>query len=245
MTVSFTWVVQDLPVSAPEVPDAPLPVPPWQTGGAETIQHVITDTVNGLTPLGGTPTLTDHVITRAVQSLSDLNSAIDLDDGDGVITRLVEWAGRQGREAAWLQGLFDQLDHAPYGGDSMDLALSLDAADLLRVKSVVVDGAMFIGFDRLAPDVEIQRVGSNGTRLPDFVAFIDPHNLVVNVRADQQWLDLTIWARDGQGKSVRWDISVNPMSGEIIASRNNQDQQGLIVPPELDQDNRLIKALTG
>ncbi len=197
VTLSFIWVVQDQPVSGPEVPVVPLPVPPWQTGGGETIQHVITDTVNGLKPLGGTPTLTDHVITRTVQSLSDLNSAIDLDDGHGVITRLVEWAGRQGREAAWLQGLFDQLDHAPYGGDSMDLALSLDAGDLLRVKSVVVDGAMFIGFDRLAPDVQIQRVSSNGTGLPDFVAIIDPQNLVVNVRAGQQWLDLTIWARDG------------------------------------------------
>ena len=248
VSLAFTWVINDLPASGPVVPDEPLPVQTWQSVGTENIQPFITRAVNGLAALGGSPELADHAITRAIQSLGDLNSAIDLVGGDGVITRLVEWVGRQGREAAWLQGLFDQLEHAPYEGDSMDLALSLDNADLLRIKTVVVDGAMFIGFDSLAPDVQIQRLGSNGTALPDYVAVIDRQNLVVNIRADQKLLDLTIWARDGQGMPVRWDISVNPTSGEIIAGRPDHGQHGLTVPRELDQlvqDNRLIRALTG
>ncbi len=90
VSLAFTWVINDLPASGPVVPDEPLPVQTWQSVGTENIQPFITRAVNGLAALGGSPELADHAITRAILSLGDLNSAIDLVGGDGVITRLVE-----------------------------------------------------------------------------------------------------------------------------------------------------------
>jgi hypothetical protein len=157
------------------------------------------------------------VVTRAVQGLDDLNALTGIDDGKPHVSQVIEWLARQGRSESWLHELFDVLDASPYAGDTMDLALSLGGQDVFTMRSLLHDGAAFIGIDRLNPGVDIVRVtGTGGRGLPDFVAIIDNQTLVANVPAGVDWLDLRITARTAEGETVSWIVTVNLRSAELM-----------------------------
>jgi VCBS repeat-containing protein/CshA-type fibril repeat protein len=219
VSITFEWEVLALSVSVDPPNPVPPTLPPIDTAGPGPIRHVITETVNELDSLDGTPELTDHVITRATNGLASLHGSIDIERGDGVITRLVEWLGRQGKDAQWLQDIFDNFDVSPNAGDALDLALTLDSAEVFRLKTVIVDDALFIGVDILAHGAEVSAIhASGGAGLPANVALIDSQNLVVNIIGAQEWIDLSIHGLLPSGIPADWLVSINTQSGEIITA---------------------------
>jgi VCBS repeat-containing protein len=214
VSTTFAWKVVAENFSENPRPQAPenAPLPAWSFTPA--IVHPVSDAVNGLENLKGTPAFGDLAITRTVDQISSLNSALDLEPGDGVIERLVDWAGRQGRDASWIHDLFEKMDHEPYAGDSRDLSLGLDGTDLFSVKSVLHDGALFIGIDELThvgDVVNITVVGGRG------VVHIGTQDLIVDVMPGEGWIDLAVVGQTKDGKRYTWSMSVNAHSGEVIS----------------------------
>lgn len=219
-TMTFEWRV-DLATAPPLPPGGPPPTyPPLSTnGGPQDTEQVISSTVNGLGELNGTPELTDYVITRAVEGINGLNSSTGLSNGDDVITRLVAWAGQQGRDAGWMFNLLDDLDRQPYAGDGIDLALVLGGKEVLSIRTLLREGAFFVGIDELGAGVEVVGIsGPGGASLPDNVAVIDAQTLVINVRPDQHVLHLRVTARDKDGNLTHWLVMVNPETAEVSPS---------------------------
>jgi VCBS repeat-containing protein len=230
-TMSFEWRI-DTAVAPPLPPGGPPPAyPPLVTGGSpDDDEDVITNTVNGIADLNGTPDLGEHVVVTAVEGIMSLNSATDLSYGDDVITRLVAWAGRQGRSASWMHGLLDELAQQPYAGDSIDLALSIAEREVLGVHTLLQGGALFVGIDNLADGVQVLGVtGADGAPLPDYVAVIDARTLVVNVRPDLRWLTLQVVARDGSGRITSWQVMLNPASAEIMPATGLGEQISSVI----------------
>ncbi len=217
LSQSFEWEVKMPPTPGDTPPPGPQPRPPLFTPQLQSQQHVISDTVDGLAPLNGTPILTDYVITRTVQGLSDLNSATQPGPVDDVITQLVAWAGRQGHSAQWIHLLLNELEHTPYAGDEIDLALSLGDGNALAIRTLLKDGALFVSVDELVPGISVTAItGPGGTGLPEFAAPVGRQAVVINVRPDGSVIPLEIHGRDIKGRAASWQIKINPTSAEVL-----------------------------
>jgi Putative Ig domain len=213
-TTTFVWNVNAETVADTPKPYSPLVLPSLEKTVDLNSSHPILDTVNGLAPLRGTPDFDDLIITRTIDDLSSLNSAIDIERGDGMIERLVAWAGRQGRQSSWIYELFEKMDREPYAGDSLDLALGLDGTDLFSIKTVLHNGALYIGVDELtdAGDVvDISVVAGGGG-----VARMGAQDVILNVLPGDGWIDLKIVGQTKDGRRVTWAVTVNAHSGEVL-----------------------------
>jgi hypothetical protein len=216
VSLTFDWEVIMPPTPMPNPQPNPVPLPPLDSGPAVVTEDVILQTVNSLDPLNGTPALADYVITRTVEGLGSLNAATDPGSGGDVITRLVAWAGRQGRSAGWMHQLLDDLAHQPYAGDSIALALSIGDRDVLTVRTLIRDGALFVGVDDLGGEIRVTGIrGPHGHALPNHVAVVDPQTLVVNIRPDRHPLLLSIEAVDRKGRTLSWPLEIDPTSAEV------------------------------
>jgi hypothetical protein len=110
------------------------------------------------------------------------------------------------------------MDVDPYAGDALDLALHADGDEVFRVKTVLHNGALYIGLDYLQSDATLLSItGAHGRALPDHVAVITAQDLVVNIGALDKWLSLEVSARLPGGRVVTWQLAVHPQSGEVVA----------------------------
>ncbi|MBK8768818.1 MAG: tandem-95 repeat protein [Rhizobiales bacterium] len=229
-SLTFAWEVIMPAAPMPGPSPSPEQLPPIDAGRTAPADIVISEMVNDLGDLHGTPDLGHDVILNAVEGLASLNSAADLGRGDDIIGRLVEWAQRQGRRASWMHQLLDDLAVHPYIGDSISLALSLADHPMLTVKTLIKNDALFVGIDKLDHGVTVTGItGPHGEALPDTVAVIDSQTLVVNIRPDRQPLQLMIHASDGTGRSLRWPIMVNPTSSEAEPDAGSGDHISALI----------------
>ncbi len=230
VSLTFEWEVVLPAMPMPQPQRGPVPLPPLLAGGAGVAEHVIMQTVNDLGSLAGTPDLGEHAVLTAVAGLSSLNAATDIDGRGDVISRLVAWAGRQGRSAGWMFSVLDDLAREPYAGDNIALALTMAGKDVLGVRTLLRDGALFIGIDDLGSGVTVAGVtGAGGHALPDHVAVIDAQTLVVNVRPDLTPLEIVVRARDSAGRTHNWQLSVDPVSGEVAPAGPAGDKIATVI----------------
>ena len=223
LSTKFTWAVLSIPTAGPDPAPQPLPVTILSLQPAPIIENVITTAASGLSPLGHQTADTGHVISDTIESLASLNSAVDLSSDGGLITRLVEWAGRQGKQSSWMHDLFDAMEREPYAGDSLDLALSLEGEDLFHLKTVLYNGALYIGVDQVGDGAKVIGMTETGAfGLPDRVARISDQDIIVNLTASAEWLDLSIVGKMSDGRRVTWNVSINATSGEVVATRNSK-----------------------
>jgi hypothetical protein len=136
-----------------------------------------------------------------------------------------------------MHELFEAMELEPYVGDSLDLALSLEGQDLFRVKTVLHDGALYIGIDHISDGVRViavQQTGSLG--LPDTMARISMQDHIAHVSALGEWLELTIIGQMPDGRRVSWDVFIHPGSGEVLPAGKSQG---------FKQAQIVAKAMTG
>ncbi len=181
------------------------------------VSHDILDTVSLLDkPVGILPELDDHIISRTLQSLGNTNSLSYLDDGEDKIHRLVQWLSRQGKSNAWISGLLDKLEQTPYAGDALSLNLSLGGNNQFAVRTLIHDGAMFIGVDEMVPGAVVLSITGDGQRgLPSFAAKLGGQDLVINVPPTGGLVYLVIKGRTPDGQITNWTVSVDMQSGEV------------------------------
>jgi VCBS repeat-containing protein len=166
---------------------------------------------------------TDHYVTRTVERLGSLNSMTSLERGDGVITRLVEWAGRQGLGGSWMHALVEDMGRGPYIGDDGDLVLENGGEDVLRVRTLIQGDALYIGIDELGYGVTVIDITrTNGKRIPEHIARIDKNNLVINIKPDGCPVKLRVTAREASGQMTFWDFEVDPISSEVLDKRDRE-----------------------
>jgi VCBS repeat-containing protein len=169
------------------------------------------------------PYETDYRISRTVEGLRSLNSLTELDRGDGVITRLVEWAGHQGLDASWMHALVEEMERGPYLGDDGDLVLERGGEDVLRVRTLVQGDALYVGIDELGEGVRVIDITrTNGKRIPEHIARIDKNNLVINIKPDGCPVKLRVTAREASGQMTYWDFEVDPISSEVLDKRDRE-----------------------
>jgi VCBS repeat-containing protein/CshA-type fibril repeat protein len=231
VSLDFEWAVDMM--AAPPAPPAPGPLPlpplPGVGPGGET-DHVISDMVDGMGGLGSGLLPADHIIVRTVESLGSLNSAGHLGDETQVIARLAAWAERQGRDARWMADLLDALDQHPYAGDAAPLSLNQDGQALLAVRTLLEDGALFIGIDGLKAGARVLGVtGAGGAALPDEIAVVDPQTLVVNVRAGARRYVIEVTGQGPGGGIFTWPLVVDPQNGRIALSVDGGQQIGRLI----------------
>ncbi len=237
ITSTFTWQVLALPIGSPDPTAPPAILPGLLQRPLPLADDDLAAAVNGILSLDGSPTLSGLVISQVVDDVASLNSSANLTVGDGVIMRLVEWAGKQGQQASWMYELFEAMEHEPYGGDSLDLALSHDGQDFFGVKTVRHNGALYFGIDYTAPGVSVIDVHqTGGFGLPETVARVSAQDYVANVSAGSLWLEFTIVGQLADGRRLTWSISINPHSGEVLAATPTN---------VFGQPNELVRALTG
>lgn len=202
------------------------------------ISHEIGRMISKLGHDNSLPDATDHIITRTVQSLSDTNAVTDFDDSNDKVHKLVEWLAKQGRDPQWIEGLFDTLEHTPYLGDSAGLALSAVGAEQFRVRSLMHDGALFIGIDETVRDAQILSITEVGySSLPDFATRVGSQDVVINRPPTGGWINLSISGRMADGRIASWTISVNMDSSEVLTG-NTAQKQAELVP----QKQRFVQA---
>jgi hypothetical protein len=201
---------------------------------------IIDTTVNHFDPLGpGSPDYGTWVITKTVDELADMNGT-DLNYGDPVITQVVEWVGRQGREANWMQDLLAKFDVKPYVGDTTNLELGAGNQVPFVVKSVVNDGAVFIGVDELVDGADVQSItGRNGAALPAHMVAIGKRGVLANVHAGARWIELDVIGKLKNGQSFKWAIAVNPTSGEILDMDTGHHRDRQAAAPSRTMTNQL------
>jgi VCBS repeat-containing protein len=169
------------------------------------------------------PYETDYRISRTVEGLSSLNSMTSLERGDGVITRLVEWAGRQGLDASWMLAMVEEMGRGPYIGDDGDLVLDRGGEDVLRVRTLVQGDALYVGIDELGEGVRVIDITrTNGKRIPEHIARIDKNNIVINIKPDGCPVKLRVTAREASGQMTYWDFEVDPISSEVLDKRDRE-----------------------
>lgn len=126
--------------------------------------------------------------------------------------------------------VLDDLAQEPYAGDNIALALTMAGKDVLGVRTLLRDGALFIGIDDLGGGVTVAAVtGAGGHALPDHVAVIDAQTLVVNVRPDLTPLEIVVRARDSAGRTHNWQLSVDPVSGEVVPAGSSRDKIAAVI----------------
>ncbi len=227
-TVTSPFVLKiGAPDSAAYLTASPSPsMPRFISSVLPDVAPIITPALNGVRSLNSTTALDNHVIAEVVSGEQPLNSSPDFENGDGIIHQLVEWAGRQGRSSSWMYDLLDNVDHAPYVGDSLALALSLDNENSFAVKTLVHGGALFVGVDSLALGARVLGVtGANDSGLPDFVALVNDRSLIVNITPDAGLIDLTITGRLPNGLRAVWHVKVVVHTGEILAVSGGETQK--------------------
>jgi hypothetical protein len=176
-------------------------------------------------PPSGVPVPHRPIITNAVGEFDSLNSAPDF--GRDVISDLVEWLGKQGHSASWMAGLFDAMEHTPYAGDTLGLQLSHGGQNVLGARSLVYDSVVFVGIDQMQQGAEVTRIeGLNGA-LPNYVAHIGRSDIVINVPAGQEYIDVSVRGTAPDGAKLRWNIRVFGQSGEIRPIEVGEKQAAL------------------
>jgi VCBS repeat-containing protein len=224
-----------LTVEVPTGPtNAPLPNPLPLSGigfhPAPSIDHVIDETVRKIGPMRDAPDLQDLVITRTVQSLADTHAVTNIDAGNDPVHQVVEWLGKQGRSSSWIEGLFDTLEHTPYIGDTAGLALSAQGNDQFTVRTLIHDGALFIGIDETVPGARVVNIVEQGYKgLPDFATRMGDQDVIINRPPTGGWIDLDVTGQLADGRRAHWSISVNMDTSEVVSIAKVQ-KHAMILP---------------
>ncbi|MDE2445573.1 MAG: tandem-95 repeat protein, partial [Alphaproteobacteria bacterium] len=227
-TITSTFLLEvkvpagNSPIPGPHVPGPGVPVEPPRND----IQPIVLPVVESMKDLhNATPVENDHIISRTVHQMSDTHALTDLDNRSDHITQLVEWLGRQGRTASWMNELFDMLEQTPYEGDGLVLALSGPQGKALGVHSVEWDGALFVGVDAIAPGAKVVSImQANGKPLPSYALNLGQGDVVINVPVGQEWLELMITGRLPNGRIARWYVDLNLQTSEIITAHKPSEK---------------------
>jgi VCBS repeat-containing protein len=169
------------------------------------------------------PSLTDNdtidkPVSNVVGGLSDLNSSPDLGDGHLEITKIVDWLERQGTKSSWMHHLFDPFDAEPYRGDAMAIGLNDGPHEVLRLRTVIYNGALYAGVDEVSRGVEVSRItGADGKPLAQFISREGRQDVVVNIRADQRFISMRVVGRTEDGREITWEVRISTQSGEVVS----------------------------
>jgi VCBS repeat-containing protein len=165
---------------------------------------------------------------ETMMGLANLNST-GLNYGEDAVRQIVDWLGRQGRDANWLNALLEEASHDPHIAHTLPVWLSAGGQQYFTVRTLLHEGALFVGIDEItngASVIALNQLG--GAPLPDNVLQLDNQTLVVKLLPDNRPLHLQITARLADGSREQWFVHINPASAEVSLMRSKQDQSGAL-----------------
>jgi VCBS repeat-containing protein len=183
------------------------------------------------------------VLGVALGGLQDLNSS-SFENGANAVEKTAGQIARSSRHG-WSRDAADRaqgLDRTHvYGGDIAHLASLDHEKQMVTVSTVLQDGAIYVGLEKLIKDVDVVSVTPVSAASAGRMATIDRQHFVINAQPGVQLFVVKIMCRTANGELQAWTVGIEPSTGRVVRIVSTEAQEAKVAEPFTSQIATLLR----